>query len=78
LHLDVIFSKGVREVVDVKPISRWGHWIFENPGHKIKERGHISTYKLWITDEEKEIKVFRHKLYREWLDLDSIEDEADL
>lgn len=74
LHLDVIFSKGCHEQLKVDSISRLGHWVFENSGAEIKERGHIATYKIWITDADKTIREFRHKLYQDWLDPDQIEE----
>lgn len=78
LHVDIVFTKGQREVIAVDSVHRWGHWTYEHDLEKIKKQGSIATYKIWITQGSRTVEEFRHKLYREWLDADALEEESSL
>ncbi len=76
LHADIVFSKGQRDLIEVDSITRWNHWIYEHSNEKIDQRGPIVTYKIWITDKEEILQSFQHKLYREWIDPDVLQEEV--
>lgn len=76
LHADIVFSKGQRDLVVVKDITRWNHWTYEHSNESISDRGSIVTYKIWITNRGQTIETFQHKLYREPIDPEALQDEV--